>query len=330
MNLFTFFQTAFITLREVVKQKKYIKSFVVPYLDSLEKDFQGSFTPYQRQKFFTIYCILNPVILGTNFRRLFGEPYTEADRWSATMTGLSTPIFDDLFDEQLLSIEQIKILALNPESYTAENFIEKVAKKISLSLLNSAPDKDAYLSISEKVFTVQKETLRQFDQETSWEDLERITYDKAALSFAFYYIHMIGPISDEFYDVLYHIAGLQQYCNDILDIYKDHQQGIRTPANSCKDLQAFKHTLINRMKITNRKIANLPCAKNRKDHFCIIMNIYISLSIPAINRILHIQKEKKLDNNWKTYERKDLIFDASKPLNLFKWIYYVYKVSNLK
>lgn len=330
MNLLTYTRSVYISFRDLTKQKKYIRENIVPYLDSLEKDFQGSFTSYQKKKIITSYCLLVPTILCANFRSLFGQPYTEKDRWSATMTGLSTPIFDDLFDENLLSLEQIKKLALSPESYQANSFFEKVAKKISQSLLDTAVDKEAYLTISEKIFDIQKETLRQFDPSTSFDELERITYDKAALSFAFYYIHMIGPVSAEFYDVIYHIAGLQQYCNDILDIYKDSQQDNATPANSCEDLQLFKQSLIQKMRESNRKIMALPCSKKNKDHFCIIMNLIIAVAIPAIDRITKIQKEKGLGNNWKNYERKDLIFDAEKPLNFIKWMYYVHKVSNLK
>lgn len=301
----------------------------MPFVISLEKKYQGKFTGYQKFKIYHYYSLLVPTVLCSNFRRLYGQPFTETDRKSGTLTGLSSPLFDDLFDQQQVSIHVLKEISDNPASFVAGTFETKVAQEIFLSLINSSADQASFLAACEMLFDVQKESLCQSDPKISDTDLERITYGKSSTAFIYYYTHMAGKIPDEFREVLYHVAGLHQYCNDINDIYKDTQEKIITPANRCTDFEALQTEYIARVKIQNQKIRALPLPKKNKERFCVMMNSINATAIVTINRIIKLQKRNASHLKWEAFTRKELVYDNAKPLNMIRWFYHIWKLSGL-
>lgn len=330
MNIFLFIGSAHTAYKDVKIQKKYLRETIVPYLANLENTYNGNFSAHQKFKILNYYGLLTPVILCINFRRLHNQPFTDAERQSATFTGLSTCVLDDLFDDRQTSIEQIRKITLEPDTVLAKGFFENAARKISSFLLHTAADKTAYKAIIEKMLEIQAESLRQFDPEISSSDLVRITYEKAAFSFTFYATHMMGEVSEAFNEVLYHIGGLQQYCNDLQDILKDAHQKIVTPANLCRDFTAFRIEFIEKIRVQNQKIMALPFPRKNKEQFCIMMSTIHAAAVAFIDILIKIEKKKGKGLDWNEFTRQDLMFDHEKMSNTIKWFYYIMKLSKLR
>src|SRR6478736_3941165 len=147
--------------KEIQLQKGFNKTFLLPYLDELERKYYGLFITS---------------FLCSSYKRLYRQTLTGEERKRATLFGILTPVGDDLFDIDKLDVESIAAITFTPETYTATTFAAHVAKEIQTYLLGNVPHTDEYVQASEDVLKIQAETAKQTNKNISLQDLQRITY----------------------------------------------------------------------------------------------------------------------------------------------------------
>ena len=141
LMLSSYIRTVVRLRKEFKKQQDYIRTFLNPYLFQLEKKFQGKFDDEQLKKIRQYYGLFIPTILCSSYKHLYNEEYTEAERERATLFGVLTPVGDDLFDIDKLSVEAINKITYEPENYEANTFSAQIAKEIHYFLkLHSIED----------------------------------------------------------------------------------------------------------------------------------------------------------------------------------------------
>lgn len=311
-------------------QKRFNNSFLLPYLDELEKKYNGSFTPEQRQKIIKYYGLFITSFLCSTYKRLYGVTLTKEERKRATLFGILTPVGDDLFDIDKLDIESIAAITFTPETYTATSFAAHVAKEIQTYLIKHVPHIDEYLQASEDVLKIQVETAKQTNRNISKQDLKRITYTKGAVSVVIYHQCLDDPAKEQMLDALFYIGSLYQLGNDLFDLYKDVRDNIYTLVNTCTDYKAFRREFLDRIRAQNRRISLLPYPEKRKQEFCIVMNTINARSMVAIDQFVQTQEQEGKPVDWWQKERKDMIVDMEKPVNFLKWLRYIYQLPTLK
>lgn len=304
--------------------------FLLPYLQELEKKYNGKFKDEQKQKIYNYYGLFITSFLCSSYKKLQGKQLTDAERKRATLFGILTPVGDDLFDEDKLDIESIRAITFNPESYTATTFSAQVAKEIQSFLLQDVPHKAAYLQAAENVLNIQIETIKQTSPNISVQELEYITYTKGAVSVIIYHQCLDQVADEKMKEVLFLIGSLYQLGNDIFDLYKDVRDNIYTLVNTCDDYAAFRKSFLERVALQNRKIMELPYAEKSKEEFCFVMNSINARSVVALDQFVRLQKKSGNKINWWQLQRKDMIVDMEKPRNFFKSLYYAYKLPALK
>lgn len=329
MNFISYIRAAKHVYAEIKIQKQYNKDFLLPYLDELEKKYDGRFQTEQRGKIVKYYGIFITSFLCSSYKRLYGKTLSIGERKRATLFGILTPVGDDLFDIDKLSKEDIKQITYNPESYTARGFSSHIAKEIQTFLLQNVPHKKEYLKASEDVLNIQLETEKQTNRDIAFKDLERITYTKGAVSVIIYHQCLDEAATPEMLEVLFLVGSLYQWGNDLFDLYKDVRDNIYTMVNTCTDFETMKNNFIERVKLQNKKIMSLPYNEKNKKEFCIIMNTINARSMVAIEQFIRFQKQKGKNINWWQYERKTMIVDMEKTKNILKWIYYIFKLPGL-
>lgn len=329
MNLFTFFKTAISLHNELEFQKKYIAKNIKPYLEYLEGKYNDTFTPYLKFKILTNYSLYVPSIMCVSYKKLFGQPFTLQDRKLATMLGVFTPLYDDLFDELHLDPKQIQKLTIDPASFAADIFMTKIVKEIGSDLIDTAANKVSYLNILEELLKIQVDTLEQFNSNTTQNELQRITWEKGMISYVYYYTHFFGAPNDNIRELLFEIGGLHQLSNDIFDMYKDCQEKSYTLANTCKDFTLFKTIFLEKVTVMKQKIMALPYRKNDKRYFCLIMLSLIGSTIVAIDHFIQMEKKKGKNIDWFKEAREELVIDMDKPLNRLKMVYNIWKLAKI-
>ncbi len=330
MNFFRYISIANKVYREIKIQKQFNKTFLIPYLDELEKKYSGKFQPEQRKKILDYYGLFITSFLCSSYKRLSGKVLSDEERKRATLFGILTPVGDDLFDIDKLNNESIQQITFRPETYNATTFSSKVAKEIQIFLLQTVPHKDEYLKASQDVLDIQVETINQTNPHISKEEIKRITYIKGAVSVIIYHQCLNEAADAQMQKVLFFIGSLYQLGNDIFDLYKDVRDNIYTLINTCDDYVQFKKDFIERVKLQNEKIYALPYSKKDKEDFCIVMNIINARSLAAIDHFINTQKKYGSKIDWWKLERKDMIVDMEKTKNILKWLKYVYQLPKWK
>ena len=327
MNFFRYINIAGKVYSEIKVQKQFNKTFLIPYLDELEKKYNGKFQAEQRNKILNYYGLFITSFLCSSYKRLYGKKLNNEERKRATLFGILTPVGDDLFDIDKLDNASIRQITFHPEVFNATTFSSHVAKEIQTYLLSRVPHKLEYIQASKDVLDIQVETIKQTNPAIPKDEMRRITYTKGAVSVIIYHQCLDEAADAQMLEVLFLIGSLYQMGNDIFDLYKDVRDNIYTLVNTCDDYIQFKKDFIERVKLQNEKIYALPYAKRDKEDFCIVMNTINARSLVAIDQFIETQKKYKNKVDWWKLERKDMIVDMEKPGNILKWFKYIYKIT---
>ncbi len=315
--------------KEIKHQKRFNKTFLLPYLNELEEKYSGVFGAEQKKKIIDYYGMFITSFLCSSYKRLYGKTLSDEERKRATLFGILTPVGDDLFDVDKIDIQKIRVLTFEPETFAATTFAGNVAKEIQTYMLNGVPHLDEYLQASADVLNIQAETIRQTDSNIDIAELRRITYTKGAVSVVIYHQCLDEVASDQMLDALFYVGSLYQLGNDLFDLYKDVRDNIYTLVNTCTNFTLFKQQFLDRVRIQNEKIMSLPYDAKRKQEFCIIMNTINARSMVAINQFIRTQKKTVQPVNWWKLKRKSMIVDMEQPLNFIEWLYYIYKLPRI-
>ncbi|HEY2725624.1 MAG TPA: hypothetical protein VGI61_00505 [Parafilimonas sp.] len=329
MNFFRYINIARKVYGEIKVQKRFNKTFLIPYLNELEKKYNGKFQPEQRKKITDYYGLFITSFLCSSYKRLYGKNLSIEERKRATLFGILTPVGDDLFDIDKLDNESIRQITFHPENFGAATFSAHVAKKIQTFLLDTVPHKAEYIKASKNVLDIQLETIKQTKADISKEEMRRITYTKGAVSVIIYHQCLNEAADMQMQEVLFLIGSLYQLGNDIFDLYKDVRDNIYTLVNTCDDYIQFKKEFVERVRLQNQKIFALPYTKKDKEDFCIVMNTINARSLVAIDQFIATQKRYRNKIDWWKLERKDMIVDMEKTKNITKWLKYIFRLPNL-
>lgn len=330
MNVLQYVKAAWHVYKEVRIQQRFERTFLLPYLNELEQKYEGHFTPEQRDKILKYYGLFIASFLCSSYKRLYGKTLNSEERKRAALFGILTPVGDDLFEEDHLSLQEVEQLTFHPEQFKAATFLSKVAKEIQLYFMQHIEDKENYIKASKAVLQAQLETVRQTNEHITKQELKEITYKKGAVSVIIYHAVLQETLTQNMYEVLFYVGSLFQLGNDIFDLYKDVRDGIYTLVNTCTDFVQLKNEFLERVKQQNILIEQLPYNKKAKEEFCIVMNTINARSMVALQQLIQFQKQHKGKINWKQCSRKDMIVDMEKPANLLKWLRYIYSLPLLK
>ena len=329
MNFFGMIRIAWNVFKEIRVQKKYNYSFLIPYLDELEKKYNGQFPSEQRQKILNYYGIFITAFLCSSYKILAGARLSMDERKRATLFGILTPVGDDLFDLDKLDEAAIRQITFHPETYAAQTFSSNVAKEIQTYLLSHVPHREAYILASKNVLDIQAETIKQTNTNTSRDETTRITYTKGAVSVIVYHQCLDEAANAQIQEALFYVGSLYQLGNDIFDLYKDVRDNIYTLINTCENFDAFRKTFLERVAIQNKKIMELPFPEKNKKDFCVVMNTINARSMVALDQFVKYQQKKSEKINWWKEDRKTMITDMEKPINFCKWLRYCYTLPKM-
>jgi len=316
--------------KELKAQQKYIDKFLNPYLRELERKYDGTFHDEQLKKIRQYYGLFIPTILCSSYKHLYGQPFTEPERKRATLFGILTPVGDDLFDIEKLDAQAINEITYHPENYRATNFPAHVACEIQAFMLDDVADKQAYLEAAKNVYEIQLETIKQTQQSIDNQELQRITFEKGGYSVIIYHQIMQQPATTTMWEVLFYIGSLMQLGNDLFDMFKDLRDGIVTLPNRCKDFTGLRQLYISRVKHCNRLIYALPYGWAQKQEFAVAMHFIISRSMVVFDKMVSLEKKLGKPLEFKKLNRHQLICDMEKTVNIVKWLYYAYRLPQLR
>lgn len=307
-------------------QRNFILKTIKLDIEESRKTNDGSLNEKDYKKITNYYGLAVPAILGESFCILRDKEMSEQERLSLTYLGGLTGLFDDFFDEKDMTEEHILNLIKNPEDPIIKSAHEKLFITFYEKALENAADANLVKEYFIKVFDAQVLSKKQVLTNTDQDEIKSITYQKGGISLLFYRCALSQTMSKEEENLFYKLGGLMQLENDIFDIYKDHQGGIKTLVTTetkIENLQKTYKSLIEDIFSTVLQ-TNYPIKSKKK--FLRIISMIICRGNVCLDML---QKKEELTNNVFTidkYERKDLICDMEKPVNILKTINYYSKI----
>lgn len=296
------------------------------FLKKLEKQFSGNFDERTFKKIIFYYSLKVPAICDA-FLHLHKKK-TQRDECERLLHYfICSSVFDNFFDRQELSDENIEKITFHSANYVATNFTEKISLNSHLLILNYVRDKQKYLSVLKKEFDVQVASRRQFNTNITNEEIEKITLEKGgnAVLLCSFYLNTQASLHEE--SCWYKLGNIIQYVNDLFDIHRDLQSGLQTIPNRMSDAHSFKNYYDGLVWNLKQEIQSINIPQKQKLHFTISLMGICALGYIAIDQLISLQGNKKKLPDLTSFARKDLIIDMEKKSNLWKWIKTVYRLA---
>jgi len=306
-------------------QKSFIKETIALDIEESRGINDNSLSEKDYKKITDYYGLAVPAVLGESFCILRGKEMSFRERLSLTYLGGLTGLFDDFFDEKDMTEQHILNLIGNPRDAMPNTAHERLFITFYKKALDNAADANLVKDYFIKVFDAQVLSKKQVMPEIAYDEIKSITYQKGGISLLFYRCALSQVMSMEEEKLLYKLGSLMQLENDIFDIYKDYQGGIRTLVTTETKIDKLRNnykSLVDEI-IVSVLQANYPTKSKKR--FLRIISMIICRGFVCLDML---KSNEKLTNHVFTidkYERKDLICDMEKPINILKTINYYSK-----
>ena len=301
----------------------------VTIMKALEHQHQGKFDSSAIKKAARFQGV-QQVFINDAFVQLSNRNTNTFERTSNKLYFILTGLYDDIIDQQILDEKSLNQLFEDPSLAKTDLFETKVLVDVHLSLLKRVQNIADYTSTLANIHQAQKDSLQQINSTINKDALLDITLRKGGYSLLMCRQYIDLPSSKELDICWYHLGGIIQITNDLFDIYKDLQEGIKTIPNSVKnvnEIQKVYEQLVNNFIIS---LQHLPFEKRKIDVLKIKLSPIPAFGYLAIHNLIKLQDQHKELPNLTTVPRKSLIIDMEKTANRIKLIqeaYHVYKAN---
>lgn len=295
-------------------------------MQQLEEKFDGRFDERTFKKIIFYYSLKVPAICDA-FLFVHRKSISRKECERLLHYFICSSVFDNFFDREELTDEEIEQITFHSHHYVATNFNERISLQSHLMLLNYVRDKEKYTSVLRKEYEVQVASRKQFDATISNEEIKYITLEKggnAVLLCSFYLDHAASHAEENCW---YKLGNAVQYINDLFDVYRDLQTGLQTLPNRMTDAHEFMQQYMALVQSLQQEINKLECKRKSKLHLRISLMGICALGVIAIEQFIKLQGTNSTMPNLKQASRKQLIIDMEKTANLWKWVKTVYRLS---
>lgn len=309
------------------KKKQQVK-FGEKLLNQLQQQHNGTFDDRTFKKIIFGYSIQIPAIYDA-FTGLYNRVSTKAECTNLLHYFICSSVFDNFFDRQELTDEEIYSITFNSANFNPKTFEQRIglaAHQYILSKINKN-EKEEYLTILKRAFDAQVASRKQFDNSITNQEIEWITKEKGgcALQLCCYYLEKENSSQEK--KTWYKLGEVIQFTNDLYDIYRDIQNGLETIPNRLNNIIAFKKYFLQLVEDLKQEIHHIPSTSNNKLPLKISLMGIAAFGIIAVEQLEKIADTNGNLPNLKTVARKALIVDMEKPSMLLKWVKVTYNLS---
>lgn len=323
-NIVLLLPDAWAFLRGIYRQKRFIMQTVKPALKQFSSDNDGSLRKADVKKIMLYYGIAVPAITGEFYCRLRGYPMTNRERLAATGLGVVTGLFDDFFDAQNLSedeiLARISSSNSNPASSPGDSSTaDKVFQYFIRMILDNIPPDLPVETGTRLMFDAQLESRRQKSSvPLNRQELNAITRLKGGYAVLFFRHAFEHPLIDGEYDALMSAGEVLQYGNDIFDVYEDMQSGIQTLPNTALSVEQIREEFTSLLFSCFAQFRALAYRKKDIESALILLHVIAGRCFVCLDGFQKAQNSR--GGVWRPtlIPRSELICDMEKPVNMLR------------
>lgn len=298
-------------------QKKFMQGTILADLEDFIANNDHTLTEKDIEKIRFYYGLAVPVI-GQFYGELRGYQLSTTDINSLTYLGGTTGLFDDFFDEDHTSKEQLTKMLTHPNLKDAQTPNEKLFLQFYTKALNHPNAnwiKEYYLAGME----AQVQSEKQLRPGLTQEEIAKITRQKGGIFILLYRCALEGEISEKEKELLFQIGFLGQLENDTFDIYKDYHGGIHTLATTTKSIAELRATYKSLMSRAFQLIDEMEFSEKNKKKFSRLLAVVATRGLVCLDQLQSLDRG---DFDPSAYSKDQLICDMGKTRNALKWINY--------
>ena len=259
-------------------------------LDAARRDHHGAISTRVTKK--VQWYMAQGLWMASMFEALLGRTFDENERKRFVCAGSLGALSDILIDDMDLAEARMQHIIDDPGGFRSDHAVEHLFQQFYKALVETVPDAetlpDAVVTsrtdLLNKVLTAQLQSKKQLDPTLPTDRVDAIVKAKGALTICAYR----GLILEDFgaleYQAMYELGGLIQYINDVDDLYKDGQQGIRSFATARDSLEEMALEIDRQKTVAFRLFKALPYDRTRKENF---MFIFYGLVVGTYASLLH-------------------------------------------
>ncbi len=307
-TLLTLCYTPFKLYRQLYIQKKIVAELVTPHLQGGDESLSLSdFIKIQKY-----YALAVPGILGHACCSLHQTKLSLSNQHGLTYLGAITGLFDDFYDKLFLPQSEIDALIVAPEQNTNPLAHVRLFVNFYTKALLKIENKALFLHYCKAVNAAQIASKAQLNVLPSAQ-LKTITDEKGGYSLLFYRAAVNISIGEAEKELLYRIGALMQLSNDIFDVYKDAQQGIRTLATEAKSIEGVRTLFLLDYAHCVTLAQKMALPKG------IIRSFFAQINMAVFGRALVCLNFYEKQGSYKPFEmtRKQLVCDMDKASSIF-------------
>lgn len=323
ISLFRIFRHLLSLNAQMKKQEKFCQQEIPRLLEAIIPPVELSFSSKEIQRL-TKYYQLAVNLVGDNLYQLSGKTPDETETKGMLLLSIFMPLFDDLFDHKILDYHQIESLVTDPENYKPAQKVDFVVNQLYLQLLELTPHQQYFIDNLKAGMYWEQESLKQFNKETSEEELLQITYNKSYYSILLFCSILKHYPDEAMQKLLYPISGLMQLINDLFDVWKDSQSGLYTIPILYPDYDKIEKRFLLEVASINEQVSMLPYSLQSRNNYLVRIHALNAMGWMSLQQLKAVTREKPVSE----LGRKELVCDLDSLSQKISWIRHVNKLSN--
>ncbi|KAA2238746.1 class 1 isoprenoid biosynthesis enzyme [Chitinophaga agrisoli] len=311
------------------KQERYFNEQLPPILASLSAGPDGTLSTGTIKRI-NKYWQLSLNVICNSLYELTGRTLSDAEQRRILLLSIFGPLYDDLFDDQILHYEQIAAFTLEPEQHTPASFKEHVVKTVYVQVLQESPDRQRVIKHLHDVFIWQKASLKQLSPDIDEAELYEITYKKSYYSVLLAYSILDHYPTPTMLEMLYPMAGLLQLTNDAFDVYKDVQGGVYTIPNLYRNFDKLQQHFMADVAKFNHTLRDLPVMQSAKAAYAITIHALHGMGCIAMEQLKAVTRDVQSTAELATLSRQALVCDMDSFRQKLRWVKQVRDLVNYR
>lgn len=259
-------------------------------------------------------------VICNGLYRLDNQRLSHKERQRILLLSIFSPLYDDLFDDKILSYDQIEAFTKFPEKYIPRGFKDRLLKKTYLQLLEITSQRENVMEQLYQVFIWQKASVKQLSPDISEAELYEVTYNKSYHSILLFCSLLDHPPSPGMLEMLYPIAGLLQLTNDAFDVYKDIQNGVYTLPNLYLNFDQLLQHFMEEIARFNYSLMQLPSVRRQKKIYGMTIHALNAMGRMALEQLRETTHGITNAKDLATMTRKALVCDLDSMRQRKRWV----------
>lgn len=302
----------------VYKQMRFIKQYLRPITDRLCEEVGYEFSKKEKQKTTYYYPLFNHIFNCENYLVFKNRGLTEEESKRLAIISVMATLYDDLIDEE--QWEKEKLFGVLYRTLPKEECTKKVQLIYALDdeLKTFWQPTQQYIDALQLVIEWQLVSAKQLQSNLSLEEVLYISKEKCGNSSLLWAAILDEEWEEEIKAFIYQSGFVGQLVNDLMDTYKDREDGVRTFVFASDSVAHAKEIFLRECAKLHQTIlsCNVPY-KLRLKSIRRTATIH-SFALVSLSHLQETEDKYGKPLNWKQPLRKELVTDMAFWKNKFK------------